>query len=509
MRWRWRRQLVVLNTLTLSQVFEEVLSHFSHYASQFRVSLRLTDLLLRICNKIEDPDVALLELYVTHNNPLKKITFEKTAIGLKHPDRSLEEVNNFQAAHDYIMALCTEARAITREDIIRVNTLARGLNNTPELPLYNAARFIYVHKESSTLCAEPSDYQKGIMYLVDVMNAPPPMHPLVLASLVFYWLVRLHPFKDGNGRTARLICTYILKKHGYDLRHIAYEQYYVLTRKSYDNAQNFGQDFYAAGVSAPLIKQWMDYFIPSWTHAYTQLLTAKIGCKIITTKMRLFKTTPIIHKVICPAPTHIPFTVPSYVVRRQGKVAGQWAYRDSNGDIIAWKVRFAGNARNQFKKSYLYFQLFTDNKWHENNIEYNDSMSLYGLDKLSAPIVKKVIICEGEKCADAFNALVQSDEMIAISLPVGAYRLQEVDWEPLLQKKIEVCIWRDNDEAGKIAQTGICNILTARGFMPKVLSEDALQDKPEKWDVADAVAAGMTKHDMLNLLAHSMVPHAM
>lgn len=43
------------------------------------------------------------------------------------------------------------------------------------------------------------------------------LHPVELASLVHYKLVAIHPFFDGNGRTARLLMNVILMESGYPL----------------------------------------------------------------------------------------------------------------------------------------------------------------------------------------------------------------------------------------------------------------------------------------------------
>jgi Fic family protein len=40
-------------------------------------------------------------------------------------------------------------------------------------------------------------------------------HPVVLASLLHYKFVRIHPFDDGNGRVARLLMNYVLLRNGY------------------------------------------------------------------------------------------------------------------------------------------------------------------------------------------------------------------------------------------------------------------------------------------------------
>jgi Fic family protein len=40
------------------------------------------------------------------------------------------------------------------------------------------------------------------------------LHPLLLAAEFHYKFVRIHPFDDGNGRTARILMNFILMKHG-------------------------------------------------------------------------------------------------------------------------------------------------------------------------------------------------------------------------------------------------------------------------------------------------------
>lgn len=39
------------------------------------------------------------------------------------------------------------------------------------------------------------------------------LHPVVLAALLHYKFVRIHPFDDGNGRISRLLMNYVLLKH--------------------------------------------------------------------------------------------------------------------------------------------------------------------------------------------------------------------------------------------------------------------------------------------------------
>ncbi|MEM3061112.1 MAG: Fic family protein, partial [Candidatus Bathyarchaeia archaeon] len=57
------------------------------------------------------------------------------------------------------------------------------------------------------------------------------LHPVELAALAHLKFVTIHPFADGNGRIARLMMNFILKKHGYPMLNIPYEK-----RTSYYNA---------------------------------------------------------------------------------------------------------------------------------------------------------------------------------------------------------------------------------------------------------------------------------
>ena len=60
------------------------------------------------------------------------------------------------------------------------------------------------------------------------------LHPFEFASLVHLKLVRMHPFRDGNGRIARLLMNFVLLRHGYPLLNIFNDEkllYYMVLQK--------------------------------------------------------------------------------------------------------------------------------------------------------------------------------------------------------------------------------------------------------------------------------------
>lgn len=85
---------------------------------------------------------------------------------------------------------------------------------------------------------DASGYRQGNVVITGSKHKPPPayqvrhlmqeligwisqnskkLHPVVLAALAHHKLVHIHPFTDGNGRTARLFMNLILMQRGYPL----------------------------------------------------------------------------------------------------------------------------------------------------------------------------------------------------------------------------------------------------------------------------------------------------
>jgi Fic family protein len=81
------------------------------------------------------------------------------------------------------------------------------------------------------------------------------INPVLVAGIVHYEIARIHPFIDGNGRTARLLATLILYLSGFDHRRIfALDDYYDRDRKSYYAALKTAQDLNGDTT------QWLEYF---------------------------------------------------------------------------------------------------------------------------------------------------------------------------------------------------------------------------------------------------------
>ncbi|MDO5356598.1 MAG: Fic family protein [Conchiformibius sp.] len=63
-------------------------------------------------------------------------------------------------------------------------------------------------------CEQPENLTVQIRELTDYI-AHCSVHPVLLAAVAHYNMVRIHPFDDGNGRGARILMNIILMKNGY------------------------------------------------------------------------------------------------------------------------------------------------------------------------------------------------------------------------------------------------------------------------------------------------------
>lgn len=117
--------------------------------------------------------------------------------------------------------------------------------------------------EPSYIPPEYSEISELLEELVNYVNTTDD-HPLIIAGVVHYQLVTIHPFEDGNGRTARLISGYVLDLFGYGFRGIgSLEEYFQYNQDEYYESLQMGLPaFYYSGRNNPPHPEiWIMYFL--------------------------------------------------------------------------------------------------------------------------------------------------------------------------------------------------------------------------------------------------------
>lgn len=99
-------------------------------------------------------------------------------------------------------------------------------------------------------------------------NTPVP----IIAALTHYQLVTIHPFWDGNGRTARLLATFILHRGGYGINGLfSLEEHHAKDLAGYyESLMVHPHHNYYMGRSAADLNKWLDYFLKTLAHVFKE-----------------------------------------------------------------------------------------------------------------------------------------------------------------------------------------------------------------------------------------------
>ena len=95
----------------------------------------------------------------------------------------------------------------------------------------------------------------------------------VIAGLVHYQFATIHPYYDGNGRTARLLATCILHQGGYGLHGIySLEEYYAQHLQGYYDALAVGasHNYYEGRMEAD-VTPFLTYFSMGMAESFTKI----------------------------------------------------------------------------------------------------------------------------------------------------------------------------------------------------------------------------------------------
>jgi Fic family protein len=92
----------------------------------------------------------------------------------------------------------------------------------------------------------------------------------IRAGIAHYQFATIHPYYDGNGRTARLLTTLILHLGGYDLKGLySLEEYYARNLTAYYEALSVGPSHnYYEGRAEADITGWVDYFCEGMAESF-------------------------------------------------------------------------------------------------------------------------------------------------------------------------------------------------------------------------------------------------
>ncbi len=193
--------------------------------------------------------------------------------------RDEAEVKGYWAALDGLERLVENNVGLSENAVKKLHALVMGGGRKRVTP--TAYRTVQnVIKESGTgrivyLPPEPQDVP-GLMaslseWLIEAEREGIPCP--IRAAIAHYQFATIHPYIDGNGRTARLLTTLVLRMGGYGLKGIySLDEYYAKDLYGYYNALTIGTSHnYYMGRAKSDITKWVEYFIQGMAYSFEKV----------------------------------------------------------------------------------------------------------------------------------------------------------------------------------------------------------------------------------------------
>lgn len=123
-----------------------------------------------------------------------------------------QEIANTLRADDFVYELATSSSPISTQVVREINRILLDLIGQHD------GNFRSIPVEISGASFLPPSYHDVpglVQQVTDALKDGEGVHPIVLASWLHHQIAMIHPFADGNGRTARLLQDFVLMAHGY------------------------------------------------------------------------------------------------------------------------------------------------------------------------------------------------------------------------------------------------------------------------------------------------------
>jgi Fic family protein len=199
--------------------------------------------------------------------------------GFPGRERDEAEVRNYFLALEFVVALGRTKDRLTEQLVRSIHGLV--LHGRKRATKYREGqnvirdgrdgRIVYMPPEAKDV---PRFMKELLAWIVEQMRRDELPVP-VIAAVAHYQFATIHPYYDGNGRTARLLTTLILHRGGYGLHGIySLEEYYAKNLAGYYEALSVGEshNYYMNRAEADITK-FLNYFCRGMADSFAKVRT--------------------------------------------------------------------------------------------------------------------------------------------------------------------------------------------------------------------------------------------
>ena len=199
----------------------------------------------------------------------KSILEGKKVKGVSRDDE--KELLNYKKAMDFISRYLGKDDPVSEGIIREVHKIlvkgVRGENANPG-NYRKIQNYVVNSRTREVVYTPPAPLE--VLHLMreftEWINKAEDASPILVAGIAQFQFVHIHPFIDGNGRTARLLSTLILYKTGYDFKRLfTISEYYDKDRPSYYQA------IQTVRKNNMDMTTWLEYFVDGLRSQMTEI----------------------------------------------------------------------------------------------------------------------------------------------------------------------------------------------------------------------------------------------
>jgi Fic family protein len=198
-------------------------------------------------------------------------------------ERDEHEVKGYYAALAQLEQYVAQEHQLTEKVIQMLHALVMSDGRTTRVSptRYRDGQNVIRDGAAGTIIYMPPEFKdvpalmrQLVAWIRESVDLPCP----IVAAIAHYQFATIHPYYDGNGRTARLLTTLILYLGGYDLKGLySLEEYYAKNLLAYYRAISIGPSHnYYFGRAESDITGWIEYFVEGMAFAFEKVVAQMV-----------------------------------------------------------------------------------------------------------------------------------------------------------------------------------------------------------------------------------------
>ena len=202
-------------------------------------------------------------------NPLSSQQVKDVLAGnrVRAVDQAVIEVQNYKKALDWLKKRKETGKQLSIQDVYQLHSLVADQllpdGKTGQIrpgPIYivNVVGDEDIVQYTGPSASKVKDLLNNLFTWINKDGQD--LHPVLLASIIHYEFVTIHPFSDGNGRVGRLLSKLSLAIQGYDFKGVlVLDNYYAQNRLAYYQALSLGKTYPQRNKAD--LTPWLEYFV--------------------------------------------------------------------------------------------------------------------------------------------------------------------------------------------------------------------------------------------------------